>query len=165
MFWQTINFFVLIEQLLPTFLRKNRMLLFLKAIVNPINKIYEDTLYKMQHDGRTIYLEKMLNEHFQVAGYDHQIHDLTKKVYIDDVPEPDKLYIFQDEEDGVSFLEDDGDDNENDVFLDSDSEGVVSYSWVIFIPDTYAFEEYNIRGLVDTYRYFGKKYKIETYTL
>jgi hypothetical protein len=165
MLWQVINFFVLIEQLLPTFLRQNRMLLFLKAIVTPVNTIYEETLYKMQHDGTTISLEKMLNEHFQVVGYDHQNHDATKKIYIDDVPQPDKLYIFQDEEDGVSFLEDDGDDNENDVFLDNDNEGVLSYSWIIYIPDTYVFQEYNIRALVDTYRYFGKKYIIETYTL
>jgi hypothetical protein len=161
--WQVINFFVLIEQLLPTFLRKNRMLQFLKALVTPLHNIYEETLYIMQHDGRTIYLEKMLNEHFEVAGYNRQNHDATKTVYIDDVPEPDKLYIFLDEEEGVSWLEDD--DSEEDVFLDSDSEGVVSYSWVIFIPDTYVFQEANLRALVDTYRYFGKKYKIETYTL
>jgi hypothetical protein len=165
MFWQTVNFFVLVEQLLPTFLRKNRMILFLSAIVTPLVKIYENTLYKMQHDGRTIYLEKMLNEHFEVVGYDYYNHETTKLVYIDDIPEPDKLYIFQDEEDGVSFLEDDGDDNDEDIFLDNDTEGVVSYSWVIFVPDTFVFQEYQLRALVDTYRYFGKKYKIETYTL
>jgi hypothetical protein len=163
--WQTVSFFVLIEQLLPTFLRRNRMILFLSAIVTPLNKIYDDTLYKTQHDGRTIYLEKMLNEHFAVVGYDNQNHDATKTIYIDDVPQPDKLYIYQDEEDGVSFLEDDGDDNDDDVFLDADNEGVLSYSWIIYIPDTYVFQEYAIRALVDTYRYFGKKYKIETYTL
>lgn len=165
MLWQTINFFVLIEQLLPTFMRKDRIMLFLKALVTPLDKIHKDTLYKMQHDGITISLEKLLNEHFEVVGYDHQNHETTKTIYIDDVPQPEKLYIYQDEEDGVSFLEDDGDDNENDVFLDQDNENILSYSWVIYIPDTYEFQEYNIRALVDTYRYFGKKYKIETYIL
>jgi hypothetical protein len=163
MFWHTVNFFTLIEQLLPTFLRKNRTILFLNSIASPLVKIYEETLYKMQHDGRTIYLEKMLNEYFEVVGYDHQNHETTKKIYIDDLPEPEKLYIWQEEEEGVSFLEDD--DSELDVFLDNDSENVVSYSWIIFIPDTYIFQEERIRALVDTYRYFGKKYKIETYTL
>jgi hypothetical protein len=141
------------------------MLFFLKALVTPLDKIYKDTLYKMQHDGITISLEKLLNEHFAVVGYDHQNHDATKTVYIEDVPQPEKLYIYQDEEDEVIFLEDDDDDNENDIFLDNDTEGVLSYSWVIYIPDTYVFQEYYIRALVDTYRYFGKKYKIETYTL
>jgi hypothetical protein len=163
MIWQTINFFVLIEQLLPTFLRKNRMVLFLSAIVTPLVKIYEKTLYKMQHDGRTIYLEKMLNEHFQVVGYDHQNHEITKRVYIDDVLKLDKLYIYQEEEEEVSFLEDD--DSYLDIFLQNDAESIINYSWIIFIPDTFTFQEANIRALVDTYRYFGKKYKIQTYTL
>ncbi|WP_197056121.1 hypothetical protein [Flavobacterium gilvum] len=141
------------------------MLLFLQSIVTPLDEIYKETLYKMQHDGTTISLEKMLNEHFQVVGYNHQNHDATKTIYIEDVPQPDKLYIYQDEEDEVIFLEDDGDDNEDDIFLDSDNEGFLSYSFIIYIPDTYEFQEYNIRALVDTYRYFGKKYIIQTYTL
>jgi hypothetical protein len=165
MFWQTIDFQIFVEQYLPTFLRNDTVKEFIGCVNAPINSLYTDTLYKMQHDGTTISLEKMLNEHFKVVGYNHQHHDATKKIYIDDVPQPEKLYIYQDEEDGVSFLEDDGDDNENDLFLDNDNEGVLSYSWIIYIPDIYVFQEYNIRALVDTYRYFGKKYIIETYTL
>lgn len=165
MLYQTIDFEVFVEQYLPTFLRDDTVTGFLGGINSPLNSLYGDTLYKMQHNGITIDLEHILNKHFQVVGYDDQNHDATKTVYIEDVPQPDKLYIYQDEEEGVSFLEDDDDDNENDVFLDNDNEGVLSYSWVIYIPDTYVFQEYAIRALVDTYRYFGKKYKIETYTL
>lgn len=163
--WQTIDFSVFVEQYLPTFLRDDTVKGFMDGVNSPLDSLYRDTLYKMQHEGITISLEKVLNEHFKVAGYDHENHDATKTIYIDDVPQPDKLYIYQDEEDEVIFLEDDDEDNENDIFLDSDNEGVLSYSWIIYIPDTYEFQEYNIRALVDTYRCFGKKYIIETYTL
>lgn len=165
MFWQTINFFRLIEMLLPTFLRKVKHIAFLSAIVTPLDKMYAETLYKMQHDGRTIYLEKMLNEHFEVVGYDPANHNATKTIYIEDVPELDKLYIYQDQELEVIFLNDDDEDNDNDIFLDGSNENVVTFSWIIFIPDTYIFEEVPLRSLVNTYRYFGKKYKIQTYEL
>ncbi|WP_348814055.1 hypothetical protein [Flavobacterium maritimum] len=165
MFWLTVNFFTLVQQLLPKEFKNNETFHYLKAIITPVNRIYNETLYKMQHDGITINLEKMLNEYFKVAGYDHQNHETTKTVYIDDIPEPPKLYIFQDEEEEVIFLKDDGDDSDDDIFLDNDNENVVSYTWIIFIPDTYVFQEERIRALVDTYRYFGNKYKIQTYTL
>jgi hypothetical protein len=161
--WQQIDFSVFVEDYLPTFLRDDTVKGFLGGINAPLNSLYTDTLYKMQHDGRTIYLEKILNEYFEVVGYDTQNHETSKRVYIGDVLEIDKLYIYQDEEPEVSFLEDD--DSSLDIFLQNEAESIINYSWIIFIPDTYVFQEANIRALVDTYRYFGKKYKIQTYTL
>ncbi|KGO89731.1 hypothetical protein Q764_05920 [Flavobacterium suncheonense GH29-5 = DSM 17707] len=149
---------------MPTFLRKVKHLALLRSFVTPLVKLHDDTLYKIQHDGRTIYLEKLLNEYYQVTGYDTQNHEATKLIYIDDLPDVEKLYIYQNEETEVSFLEDDGDDNEDDVFLDADNESYVSYSWIIFMPDTISFEEIKLRALVDSYRYAGKKYTIQTYT-
>ena len=137
---------------------------FFQAMAVPMQKNADDTLYRMQHSGIKIDLEKVLNEHFNVLGYNHQNHENTKLIYIDDLPVQDKLYIFQDQETETSYLEDDGDDNEDDIFLDSDNENIVSYSWIIFMPDTIPFDEYTLRALVDSYRYIGKKYTIETYT-
>lgn len=164
MFWSTANFSTLVEQLLPTFLRKIQHLKLLKSFAAPMVQLHDRILYKMQHDGRTIYLEKVLNEYFEVSGYDTQNHEATKLVYIDDVPETDKLYIHQDEELDVIFLEDDADVPE-DIFLDAESENDISFSWIIFIPDTFVYDELKVRALVDSYRYIGKKYSIQTYTL
>ncbi|GEP52387.1 hypothetical protein FNO01nite_30590 [Flavobacterium noncentrifugens] len=115
----------------------------------------------MQHNGTTIYLEKLLNEYFQVPGYDTQHHDTTKRVYIGDIQETGALYIYQDQEPDVSFLQDE--DSESDLFLDVDVEGSGAYSFTIFIPVGYAFQEPNLRAEIDSYRYFGKKYNIQTY--
>ena len=163
MLWSTADFKKLIWQTLPRSLRRPKMFGFLGAIVAPLQLIHEETLYKMQHDGRKIYLEKVLNEKFEVAGYDHQDHEATKKIYIEDIPETAKLYIHLDLESEVEFMEDA--DSDDDLFLDADAENVVSYSFIVFVPDSYGLNQLKVRALVDSYRYIGKKYIIQTYTL
>ncbi|NHN26749.1 hypothetical protein FIA58_013775 [Flavobacterium jejuense] len=149
---------------MPTFLRKSKHIALLSSFVTPLQNVHDELLYQMQHDGRTIYLEKVLNDHFEVVGYSHQNHEMTKTIYIEDVAEPDKLYIYQDEEIEDTFIEDEP-DSEDDLFLDADGENTTAFSYVIFIPDTYIFSEPKIRALIDIYRYIGKKYQIQTYTL
>ena len=136
---------------------------FLNSLFAPLHIIQAETLYKMQHTGKTIDLEKMLNEQYQVSGYDHQNHEDTKKIYIDDLPDVERLYVWQDLEPDSSFMEDDGDDNDDDIFLDGDSENAVAYSWIIYMPTTVSFNELTLRALVDSYRYLGKKYTVEIY--
>ena len=164
MFWSTANFNELVKQLMPTFLRKVRHMALVQSFVKPIQTLHDETLYQMQHDGRTIYLEKVLNEWFEVVGYSHQNHETTKQVYIEDLAQEPKLYVHQDYEASVVFLEDDP-DTIDDVFVDLENEGFGAYSYTIFIPDTFVFEEVKVRAFVDQYRYFGKKYNIQTYTL
>ncbi len=164
MFWSTANFNELVKQLMPSFLRKERHIALIQSFVKPVQRLHDETLYQMQHDGRTIYLEKVLNEWFEVVGYDPQNHETTKLVYIDDTIEEDKLYIHQDLETEVIFLEDEP-DNEDDIFLDGTNENDVAFSFIIFIPDTFVFDELKVRAVVDFYRYIGKKYSIQTYTI
>mgnify|MGYP006182056483 FL=1 len=66
MTWQLFNINKLIQLLLPTFLRKNKLIAILESVATPIDTLYQDTLYKMQHDCRVIYLEKVLNQQFGV---------------------------------------------------------------------------------------------------
>jgi hypothetical protein len=80
--WQTINFNVLIQLLLPTFLRKNRLVTFLEINIKPLDNLYKKTLYDMQH---------------------------TCQVYTQDESRPavdyDNMNLYLDEDD--IFLEDD----------------------------------------------------------
>lgn len=165
MFWSTANFRSAVAQLMPRSLRSAPLLPFARSLASGLSKIHTDTLYKMQHDGRTIYLEKVLNEWFPVLGYDTQNHETTKHIYIDDLAEGAKLYIHLEPETEVEFIEDEGADSDLDLFLDADGENETGFSFIIFIPDLYVFEELQVRALVDSYRYFGKKYTIQTYTL
>lgn len=165
MFWSTINFSKLVKVSLPTFRRKLKTVELLKALVSPMQMIAEKALYKMQHDGRKIYLEKMLNEFYKVNSYNHQDHENTKLIYIENVGANARLYIFQDYETEVVFLEDDGvDDDDLDLFLDEGADNSLGYSFIIFMPDTISFNEITLRAEVDSYRYLGYKYIIEVYT-
>ena len=164
MFWSTIDIQQLAKQFLPIALRQRDTVAPSVSFLQPLQTIANETLYKMQHNGTKIYLEKMLNEAYAIAGYDTQDHEGTKLIYIDDIAEFEKLYIWQDLEIETSFLEDDGDDNVDDVFLDGDSESSSAVSWIIFMPDTITFNEITLRALVDSYRYIGKKYTVEIYT-
>lgn len=164
MFWSTIDIDKLSKEFLPTFFRAKQSVCHNEAFLSPLQKTADQTLYKMQHNGTKIYLEKMLNESYSIPGYDHQDHEGTKLIYIDDIAQEEKLYIWQNEEEDSSFLEDDDDPNEDDVFLVDEESGAGSASWTIFMPDTITFQEITLRALVDSYRYIGKKYNIEIYT-
>lgn len=151
--WSTINFLELIERLLPTFLRKKVYLIILASCVRPLTEIYEETLYKMQHDSRVINLEKMLNEYFEVPNYSPMNHNGSKKIYISDAPVPDSKYIFQVLENQPMYL--------GPVYLGN--ENPVNYKFIVNIPETYVFVEANLRKLINYYKLAGKKYIIQTY--
>lgn len=154
MTWQTISFNTLIELLLPSFLRKSRIIAILQSAVKPVDTLYQDTLYKMQHNSQVIYLEKMLNEYFEVSGYSPNNHELSKTVFISDAPESGKVYYYQEAENlplyhGIVY----------------DTTNTVNYKFIVNIPDTYVFVEAKLRAVIDFYKLAGKKYIIETYTL
>ena len=154
MIWQTVDFNILIEDLSPTFLRKPAQLALLQSVVKPVDTLYKDTLYKMQHNSQVIYLEKMLNEWFNVSGYSSANHEATKTVFITDAPASVKVYYYQESENLPLY--------HGTVY---DSSQLVLHDFIINIPDTYVFVEAKLRAVVDYYKLAGKKYVIETYTL
>lgn len=162
--WFTLDFNKHVDHNTPSKVSLfNEMILILKCVLEPLKKIQENALYRMRHDGTTISLEKLLNDYFDVENYDPTNHDATKTVYIDDEDNADFLFIHQDPESDVVFLEDA--DGPDDLFLDNESEGALTLKFKIFIPDTYTFNESKLRDFIDSYRYIGTTYTIETYTL
>lgn len=159
LFWNKIDFAKLSKLSIAIDLRKTKTLAFFKALLSPLQRIHEDTLYTMQHDGRKILLEKVLNDYFEVVGYDASDHENTKTVYIQNVALPDDVFIYQPDEDNPLFLE------PNEVFINQEDETLSEFSFTVFIPDSYTFNEPTVRALIDKYRFIGKLYNIETYSL
>lgn len=159
MFWALIDFSVLIQLLLPTFLRKNKMIAFLTVCTKPLDVLYKNTLYKMQHTCQVISLEKMLNEHFAVAGYNANDHENTKQISITDEYYPPENYIYTQDESTPSVDYDNQDLwlDEDDIFLEDDSP---HFDFVVNIPPTIVFVEAQLRALIDYYKLAGKKYRI-----
>ncbi len=85
--------------LLPPLLRKQKQVVWLKVLTKPLKSLYEDTLYKMQHNGQVMYLEKVLNELFNpgvVYKYSASITDKMRLGYIviEDAHRPRVQYLY-----------------------------------------------------------------------
>ena len=155
MIWQVVNFDRLIELLMPTFLRQPIMFAYLNSIIKPLDSLYVDTLYKMQHTCQVIYLEKMLNEYFAVVGYDSQNHEATKVVFIDDAPKPPTKYIYLKQEippKEYLYL--------RTQYLTGDVDHI---DFIVHIPSSFVFVEDKLKAIIDYYKLAGKKYKIEIF--
>ncbi len=155
--WAQINFVQLIKSFLPIDWRQKRTTWFLNSIIKPLDSLYVDTLYKMQHTCQVIYLEKMLNEYFVVVGYDSQNHEATKVVFIDDAPKPPMQYIYLQPE--IQFS------NKPYLFLGikyltGDFDHI---DFIIHIPSSFVFVEDKLKAIIDYYKLAGKKYKIEIF--
>lgn len=153
--WIKINFYQLIQLLLPTFIRKPRLTVFINSILKPLDILYVAIIYKMQHTCQVIYLEKMLNEYFNAPNYNSLNHESTKIIFIDDAPKPPIKYIYLNEEIppkeylylGKKYL------TGNEDYFD----------FIVHIPSSYVFVEAKLRAMIDYYKLAGKKYRIELF--
>ncbi|WP_433836031.1 hypothetical protein [Flavobacterium anhuiense] len=85
--------------LIPPILRKRTHAQWLHVLLTPIRSIYDETLYKMQHTGQVIYLEKVLNEAFNpYNNYDPNLSTEQKRsnelIYIDESVKPTLQYVY-----------------------------------------------------------------------
>jgi len=155
MFWNKIDINVLSELYLPTFMRDYTIKGFVGSASKPLVELYDKTLYKMQHTGQVIYLEKLLNEFLNIPGYDVMDHVATRMIYISDAPNVNQVYIYTPIENKPLYL-----GGSTPVYLNRTE---VQYHFIINIPESVDFYEELVRNLVDYYVIAGKQYKIETY--
>jgi hypothetical protein len=85
--------------LIPPILRKRAHFAWLNVLLTPIHTIYKETLYKMQHTGQVIYLEKVLNETFNpTKKYNPNLSMEQKRlrglIYIDESNKPTIQYVY-----------------------------------------------------------------------
>lgn len=163
----SINWASLIMMLLPPFLRRTKMVLWLEALSAPAislhakNQIFREQLrYKLQHNGQVIYLEKVLNEFLNVAGYDPTDHEATKIIYIGSGEQliPNYIYINPEQQPIDLYTE-----SENEpLYLLTDIEYSEYSSFTIMIPIAQPYNEAQIRALVDYY-IDTRLYTIKTY--
>lgn len=85
--------------LIPPILRKKTHAIWLNVLLAPLHSLYESILYKMQHTGQVIYLEKVLNEAFNITKkYDPNFSIEQKRqnglIYIDESVRPSIQYLY-----------------------------------------------------------------------
>lgn len=154
MIWQTVDFKKLAFYALAPMFRKIRRVSILWSILAPLEIISREILYKMQHNSQVVYLEKMLNEYFSVPGYDNQLHESTKTVYIGDVPQAPKYYFYQPADNQPLYM---------GLLYVGGGTGPNNYKFIVNVPVGYAFVEEKLRAEINYYKLAGKKYIIQTY--
>ncbi|TDX11184.1 hypothetical protein [Flavobacterium sp. S87F.05.LMB.W.Kidney.N] len=85
--------------LIPPILRKKTHVEWLDVLLTPLHSLYESILYKMQHTGQVIYLEKVLNEAFNISkNYNPNLSIGQKRqeglIYIDESIKPSLQYLY-----------------------------------------------------------------------
>ena len=85
--------------LIPPILRKKTHVDWLDVLLTPLHTLYEDILYKMQHTGQVIYLEKVLNETFNITKNYNPNFSIEQKrqeglIYIDESVRPSLQYLY-----------------------------------------------------------------------
>ncbi len=101
--YTTIDWKRALIMLMPPVLRKMKHASWLQVLLTPLSNIYDDTLYKMQHNGQVIYLEKVLNELFNKSKT-YQYYETTQEkannglIFIDDADRPTVQYLYTHDE-------------------------------------------------------------------
>jgi hypothetical protein len=85
--------------LIPPIVRKRVHIDWLNILLIPLHTIYRETLYKMQHTGQVIYLEKVLNEIYNpTKNYNPNLNTQQKRleelIYIDESVRPTIQYVY-----------------------------------------------------------------------
>ncbi len=154
--WYNINYYILSIELLPTFLRKVRIVKFLSVLLEPINKLYyqwflfrKDNLYKLSNTGQVCYLRKVLNDTFDPSQRRIEIHNGNKysRVYIYTTAEHSPHYL------GVMYL------HPNSDYADTGVDFIVKAPQDL--PQMQTAEKYELKALIDFYKEGVKRYKIE----
>lgn len=153
MIWLLTNFIAIVDQLLPSFFRKTRVYILFDAMVKPLQTLADRTLYQMQHDSRVIYLEKVLNEYFNVVTYNPNSHVATRQIYIIEAARPPKNYVYKNAENQPIYL--------GTIYLGKKLSAAGHF--IIMIPLSIPFNEDRLRDEIDFYKLAGKKYTIQTY--
>lgn len=155
--WFDTNFKRLIENHLPTFWRKPKMLAWMRILSQNIDNLAYDfrqnrdgnpnsNLYKMRHNGQVCYMQATLNDRFDVS---------LRRIIIVDGNRYKRRYIYTRGEEKPKFL--------GKIFLrdraDYEDTGV---DFIVLIPEGLIYNDYELRSVIDFYRLGSKRYKIET---
>lgn len=152
--WYNLDINKLTVLLTPTFLRRERILAWLRILHFPLIKILDkfnfnrnENLYKMAHNGQVCYLRKALNDRFDISQRRIKITDSNryKREYIYTEGEQKPRYL------GTMYLRDDAEYSDTGV------------DFIVLIPKALNYNTYEMKALIDFYKLASKRYKIQVY--
>jgi len=142
----------LLVLLTPTFLRKRKLVAWLRTLAMPLNKLLDDfkvhrerDLYNLTHNSQVCYLRKVLNDEFDSQLRRIKIEDGTRNI---------RRYIYQRNVNRPLYL--------GRMFLylrGNYIDGGVDF--VVVLPQGLEYDRYKLEALVNFYKLAGKRWTIE----
>lgn len=141
----------LLVLLTPTFLRKPKLVAWLRTLAMPLNKLLDDfkghrerDLYNLTHNSQVCYLRKALNDEFDPQLRRIKIEDGTRNI---------RRYIYQRNVNRPLYL--------GRMFLylrGNYIDGGVDF--VVVLPRGLEYDKYKLEALVNFYKLAGKRWTI-----
>ena len=146
-----LNIDKLLVLLTPTFLRKPKVVAWLRALAIPLHKLLydfqqarESDLYNLAHNSQVCYLRKALNDEFD---------SLLRRIHIEDGKQNARLYIYPRSSNKPLYL--------GKVYLyqrGSYIDGGVDF--VVVLPQDLEYDRYKLEALVNFYKLAGKRWNV-----
>jgi len=146
-----LNIDKLLVLLTPTFLRKPKLVAWLRTLAMPLNKLLDDfkahrerDLYNLTHNSQVCYLRKALNDEFDSQLRRIKIEDGTRNI---------RRYIYQRNVNRPLYL--------GRMFLylrGNYIDGGVDF--VVVLPRDLEYDKYKLEALVNFYKLAGKRWTI-----
>lgn len=151
--WYKINFDKFVIQLLPTFLRKPRMIAFISLFSAELTKLHNSWLIKktqdeiwLSHNSQVCFLRKILNDEFD---------DLERRIKITDGQLYERKYIYTLGEKKPKYL--------GKIFIRQTTDYAdTGIDFYVIVPNAINIEQnkYKFEALINRYKLASKRYKI-----
>ena len=146
-----LNLRRLVILLLPTFLRKSRLVAWMQILIAPLEQLQYDfglkrnsDLVTLTHNGQKCYLRKILNDTFDQT---------LRRIRIEDMIHFNAVYIYTDSENQPVYLE--------EKYLYTSGEMQVNgVNFSVHIPNELRAREVEIKALIEAYKIASKRYII-----
>ena len=163
-----VDFNNIVELLLPPFLRKTKIIAWLKALVKPLIDLYttfmayrQSVIYLLSFTGQVIYLEKLLNDTYNNG---------TSGIIIVDGNTLDFPYLFNKSEGVVDIYLYNLSENEDPFYLYNKSEFGTQIDFIVKVPALLYSQLQlnnnqglnNMTALITKYKLAGKRFIIQS---
>lgn len=153
-----IDFYFLVQILLPAFLRKTITINLILVFISPIDKMKTDFYtffnakkYELNFNGQVIYLEHLLNDKFDSS---------LRRIYIDDLEQLPEYYLSnQEESNEINYLFNQS-EGETPTYIYNQEEYDLDNDFTIYMPSGLVFDEMYLKALVNQYKTASKRFNI-----
>lgn len=137
--------------LLPSLLRKAKMVAWIGALLSPLGSLHGNflnkrkiDLYRLEHNGQKCYLRKALNDAFDKEN---------RRIRIEDTPRKPTKYLYTRAENKSVYL--------GKMYLNTRGFGLdEGVDFVVHLPKELDEQELEVKVLVDYYKLASKRYMI-----